>query len=125
MGKRMGKGRRKANARQKAFSNVSTLYIVACRRRTHNTCLHTACIAPCAKRQPSPRPRLIRSRPKSFLDDREQKEEEEEGILILISLIRNSKDTARGRGDERVKERKDGEDGRGEGGDERGSELKE
>lgn len=55
---------------------------------------------------------------------REQKEEEEEGILI-ISLIRNSKDTARGRGDERVKERKDGEDGRGEGEDERGSELKE
>lgn len=39
----------------------------ACRRRTHNTCLHIACIAPCAKRQPSPRPRLIRSRPKSFL----------------------------------------------------------
>lgn len=59
-----------------------------------------------------------------YVDDREQKEEEEEGILI-ISLIRNSKDTARGRGDERVKERKDGEDGRGEGGDERGSELKE
>lgn len=59
-----------------------------------------------------------------YVDDREQKEEEEEGILI-ISLIRNSKDTARGRGDERAKERKDGEDGRGEGGDERGSELKE
>lgn len=59
-----------------------------------------------------------------YVDDREQKEEEEEGILI-ISLIRNSKDTARGRGDERVKERKDGEDGRGEGEDERGSELKE
>lgn len=60
-----------------------------------------------------------------YVDDREQKEEEEEGILILISLIRNSKDTARDRGDERVKERKDGEDGRGEGEDERGSELKE
>lgn len=60
-----------------------------------------------------------------YVDDRERKEEEEEGILILISLIRNSKDTARDRGDERVKERKDGEDGRGEGGDERGSELKE
>lgn len=58
-----------------------------------------------------------------YVDDRERKEEEE-GILI-ISLIRNSKDTAKGRGDERVKERKDGEDGRGEGGDERGSELKE
>lgn len=60
-----------------------------------------------------------------YVDDRERKEEEEEGILILISMIRNSKDTARGRGDERVKERKDGEDGRGEGGDERRSELKE
>lgn len=63
-----------------------------------------------------------------YVDDRDRKEkeeEEEEGILISISLIRNSKDTARGRGDERVKERKDGEDGRGEGEDERGSELKE
>lgn len=61
-----------------------------------------------------------------YVDDRKrEKEEEEEGILILISLIRNSKDTARGRGNERAKERKDGEDGRGEGGDERGSELKE
>lgn len=58
-----------------------------------------------------------------YVDDRERKEEEE-GILI-ISLIRNSKDTVRDRGDERVKERKDGEDRRGEGGDERGSELKE
>lgn len=60
-----------------------------------------------------------------YVDDREREKEEEEEILIPISLIRNSKDTARGRGDERVKERKDGEDGRGEGGDERGSELKE
>lgn len=124
MGKRMGKGRRKANARQKAFSNVSTFYIVACRRRTPAFILRALHPVRSANRV------LVhalfdRVQNPFYVDDRERKEEEEEGILILTSLIRNSKDTARDRGDERVKERKDGEDGRGEGGDERGSELKE
>lgn len=120
-------GRGKEDERRKAFSNVSTrsveaegatLYAFissrrACRRRTHNTCLHSACIGPSRIPHPQHRREIfveILSMNEEGRKKKKKKKKESWFLFRWFEIWRMP-----------IKERKkDGKDERGEGGDKRG-----